>query len=113
MTVSTRDDAIMQVLALFADRNYSALESLTGRKRLSAQEMAYAIEEYGRDIIKPPVAALEDLDVVEVVGAPVPTWSIVLPFWTAEEGHSDLTLELTLCERENGVSVEIDNIRVR
>lgn len=53
-------------------------------------------------------------DIVEVRGAVPPTWSVVVPVYTREEGRSDLSVELTIVEL-NGerYGVALDNIRVR
>ena len=98
---------------MLAEGDYEGLERLTNGSRLTAAEMAEGVREYGGNLILPPDGAFENLDVVGVEGARPREWSVNVDLWTAEEGRSDLTLELTL--RENGKNiydVEIDGIHV-
>ncbi len=62
----------------------------------------------------PSEASLQKLDVVEVKGAVPRRWGVRVDLWTAEEGRSDLTLELTLVEGDGGgePAVEIDDLHV-
>jgi hypothetical protein len=39
-------------------------------------------------------------------------WAVVLPLWTYEEGMSDLSMEATVPESPDGISVVIDDIHV-
>jgi uncharacterized protein YndB with AHSA1/START domain len=39
-------------------------------------------------------------------------WHVVLPLWSAEEGRSDMCLELTVRERSGQLEVEIDTLHV-
>ena len=41
-------------------------------------------------------------------------WWVVVPLWTAEEGHSDLSLEARIWERRRGkqIIVKVDNVHV-
>jgi hypothetical protein len=51
--------------------------------------------------------------VVEIDNAVPEAWSVYLDLWTAEEGRSDLTLELTLRDSPAGIySVELDDLHV-
>jgi hypothetical protein len=104
---------VRQVISLLAHGDYKALEKLTNGVRLSAAEMAEAVREYGGGLILPPEDSFDNLDVVEVQGARPREWSVNVDLWTAGEGQSDLTLELTLRESGKEVfDVEIDNIHV-
>jgi len=105
--------AVRQVVSMLVQGDYETLERLTNGVRLTAAEMAEGVREYGGSLILPPDDAFENLDVVEVDGVEPRAWSVNVYLWTAEEGRSDLTLELTL--RESGkeiFDVEIDNIHV-
>ena len=105
--------AVRQVISMLVRGDYEALERLTNGVRLTAAEMAEGVRDYGGSLILPPDDAFDNLDVVKVEGAQPREWSVNVDLWTAEEGRSDLTLELTL--RESGkeiFDVEIDNIHV-
>ena len=80
---------------------------------MTAVEMAEGVSAYGGRLILPPADAFDNLDVVEVEGTQPREWSVNVGLWTAEEGRSDLTLELTLREGEEEIfDVEIDNVHV-
>ena len=103
---------VRDVLTQLAAARYAELELLTGGVRLSASELANAIREYGRRVVPPPDAALS-LDVVPITGSDPASWSVNVPIWTAEEGVSDLTLELTVRAGPSGAyDVEIDDLHV-
>jgi hypothetical protein len=104
---------VHRIVIMLAQAHYNDLETLTNGRRLTATEIAESVREYGGTIIVPPENGFENLDIIGVEGAQPRAWSVNLTLWTAEEGRSDLTLELTL--RENGeeiYDVEIDNIHV-
>ena len=100
------------VIALLVAEKYAELDNLTAGTRLSANDMAGAIRQYGRVLVAPPEEAYEDLDVVQVKNASLPRWSVRMSLWTAEEGRSDLSLELTITESGNGYLIEVDDIHV-
>ena len=106
------ESVVHDVVAQLAAGRYADLERRTRGVRLSADELAHAVREYGRQVIPPPDAVLP-LDVVPITGAELPAWSVNVPLWTAEEGRSDLTLELTVRAGPAGAyDVEIDDLHV-
>jgi hypothetical protein len=48
--------AIRTVIGLLVDGEYEALASMTSGRRLSAKEIAAAVESYGRTLVAPPAA---------------------------------------------------------
>src|SRR5215211_4599568 len=90
---------VHQIVAMLMQADYDELERLTNSRRLTAAEIAEGVREYGGALVMPPEDAFDNLDVIEVEGANPREWSVNVNLWTAEEGQSDLTLELTL--REN------------
>ena len=90
--------AVSVVVNLLVKGEFKAVESLTSGRLLSAELLQKAVEEYGRTLVEPPESAWEELDAVEVPGIEPPTFHVVFPMWTQEEGISDLTLELRLVE---------------
>jgi hypothetical protein len=100
------------VVELLAAGKYEDLENLTGGRRLTAEEMALAVREYGRSLIPPPDDVYENLDVIQVQNAVPAEWSVWIPLWSKEEGRSDLSLQLTVRQADNDLLVEVDDIHV-
>ena len=93
--------------------DYSGLESLTRGRRLSAEEMKTAVDDYGRRLVPPPESAFEsDLDAIPIQDADPSAWSVVMTLWTEEEGRSDLSIVLTVTQLEYGFDVTLDGIVV-
>ena len=105
-------EPVAQVLGLLAQKKYAELARLTNEVRLSAQEIAQAVADYGRTLVEPPEDAFSLLDALQVRGAQPPRWSITMPVWTREEGRSDLSVELTVTDFGNGFSIELDDLHV-
>lgn len=102
--------AVHNVIELLACGEYAAVERLSGGVRLPAEAMAAAIAEYGRRLVSPPAGAIP-FDVVP--HADGGGWSVNVPLRTAEEGRSDLTMQLTV-RRGPGAAhrIEVDDIHV-
>lgn len=104
---------LVRVGQLLVAGDYEELARQTNGLRLTADEMRRAVLDYGRRIVPPPQGAWNARSMVELEGATPEAWSVYVDLWTAEEGYSDLTLELTL--RESGqdtYSIEVDNLHV-
>jgi hypothetical protein len=80
--------------------------------RLAEAGLETAINEYGRTLVSPPLGAAKFEDVVSLTVGQTPAWSVWVPLWTFEEGRSDLTLELTITQNEDGFVIQIDDLRV-
>jgi hypothetical protein len=106
------NDLVSDVLNLLVVGRYTDVEILTHGVRLDADEIARAIADYGKQLIFPPEEGFRFMDVVEVINAQPKRWSIAMPLWTLEEGRSDLTLEMTATEQENGFSISVDDLHV-
>ena len=105
--------AVTMLTNLLASGDYDTVERMTRGRRLSAADLRTAVERYGRTLVALPQEAVQDLDVVEVRNSEPPTFSVVIDLWTAEEGRSDLTLELELVDRFDGAyEVSIQNLHV-
>lgn len=105
-------ESVRQVITLLVAAKYAELETLTHGVRLKAKDMATAVTNYGRKLILPPDDSLGLMNVVEVKNARPRQWSIAMPLWTEEEGRSDLTMEMTLIEQQNGFAIELDDVHV-
>lgn len=103
---------IQHIIEYLVAGKYAELETLTKGRRLSAQEIAKAINDYGRRLVLPPNHAFELMNVVEVRNAQPPKWSIAMPLWTREEGRSDLSVEVTITAGDKAFEIELDDIHV-
>jgi hypothetical protein len=103
---------VRQVIEHLVTGSFADLETLTRGQRLSAQEMAKAISDYGRKLVLPPDDAFGLMDVVEVRNAQPPRWSVTMPLWTREEGRSDLSIGVTLVSDAESFRIELDDIHV-
>ena len=107
------EPVVRDIVAQLAAGYYAELERQTGGVRLSASELAGVVREYGRRIIPSPERGELLLDVVPLAAGGPSAWSVDVPLWTAEEGRSDLTLQLTVRARSaGGFDVEIDDLHV-
>jgi hypothetical protein len=112
--MSPLESAIRIVVDLLVRGEYDVVEAMTQRRRLSAPAMRDAIQTYGRTLALPPDDWWQYLDVVAVDCAEPPRYSVVTPLWTVEEGRSDLSLDLTLCEFSPGLfETIVEDIHVR
>jgi hypothetical protein len=92
---------------------YERLAAYSREVRLTAEQIARAVHDYGHKLRLPPTTAFESLDVVEVTGSSPRKWSVRCDLWTQEEGKSDLSLEMTLIDHGlETLSAEVDNLHV-
>jgi hypothetical protein len=104
--------AISRIVDRLVARDFEAAVVCAPGSRVSAQQLRTVVEQYGRTLVALPNAELVDL--VPIQGAKSPRWSVIVPLFTLEEGRSDLSLELTICEARSGTwEVQIDDLRVR
>ena len=93
---------------VFARFQELAADGRAGRH--TADELEQAVREYGRTLVALPEEAWGLVNVYRLEdGAGV---ALEVPLWTAEEGRSDLTLSVTLSERDGVVAIEIDDLHV-
>jgi len=100
--MNAEQTAVVSVVHLLVTREYDVLVAMTHGRRLSASELQFAVEAYGRTLVELPQEALDGLDVVQIEGEEPPVFSVLVDLWTQEEGRSDLILELRLIERFQG-----------
>jgi hypothetical protein len=105
-------DVVNRVLTLLIARQYGDVEIMTNGVRLDAEEIGRAIDEYGRQLIMPPPEGYRLMEAVNVKNARPSRWSIAMPLWTREEGRSDLTLEMTVIEQQNGFCIQLEDLHV-
>jgi hypothetical protein len=96
--VTAVEVAVGTVVDLLVRGEYEAVERITEGDRMSAEEIGEAISEYGRTLVRPDPVEWWPLVVVTPVTVERGKLHVAAPLWTAEEGRSDLTLELWLTE---------------
>jgi hypothetical protein len=113
MIAETYWETISRIVALIAEGRYEDVSRLCDGSRLSAKEMKAAVAMYGRTIVPLPQKAASLISSVRIQKAADPTWSVVVPLFTREEGRSDLSLELMVTESQPGsVAVHVDDLHV-
>jgi hypothetical protein len=110
--VNELQNTVWRIIELLVTGRYDDVCTMTKGIRLSAQEMRTAIQDYGRTLVIPPEDWFQTMNTVAVRDSSPTRWSVTVPLWTKEEGRSDLSLELTLIQRTNGLEVELDDIHV-
>lgn len=105
--------AVRVVVGMLVAGEYDALASMTRGVRLSSDALETAVKRYGRTLRMPPDDAFSELDVVEVSESATPTYTVTFDLWTAEEGRSDLSLELLLRDAYSGAfEIEVTDLHV-
>ena len=92
--------------------NFAKLEADGRAGRLSAQDLKNRLSEYGRTFITLPDVAFDQGDTYTLMDGDGKSWGIDLDLWTAEEGRSDLTLQLTVRDTGTAIVAEIDDLHV-
>jgi hypothetical protein len=111
------EEAIIRETAFDALRILSSagpvafLKMLAG-SRLTEANIRDAIAAYGRNPVSAPDCAKDDIEITRMEGKTRFVWFVVLPFWTLEEGRSDLSLEMTVELEDQRVLAFLDDIRV-
>lgn len=103
---------VRHIFSSLAAGDFTKIAQLTKGIRMSGDEIKTALHEYGKTLCIPPEDAFHLMDVVQIKNASIPKYSVRMPFWTKEEGRSDLTLELTITITDKNTEVELDDIRV-
>ena len=103
---------VRRVVGLLAERDYDSVVQTCSQSRLTSDDLRNVIHQYGGRIIPPPVDAFVNLDAIRIADLPKPGWSVRVPLYTAEEGRSDLTLELTIILADQGIHIELEDLHV-
>jgi hypothetical protein len=106
--------ALVAVVERLAARDYQSLKR-DGIDPNPEADLSLWIRNYGSKgatIVSLPEEAWAVADAVPIVGRPG-EWSVTVPLWSREEGMSDLSMEATVYESSEGVSVVIKDIHVR
>ncbi len=103
--------SVHDLVAALSRGEYRAITSAGRVSRLQAADMRQGIEEYGRTLVPLPSNAIAEWDLYPLDGKP-DVFGVDVPLWTAEEGRSDLTLSLTVHDRQGSVLIEVDDLHV-
>ncbi|HEY6560411.1 MAG TPA: hypothetical protein VI072_24170 [Polyangiaceae bacterium] len=102
---------VEQIVRLLVSGDYAAVERLTSGRNLTAAELEQAVHDYGRRLVLPAADEFH-VDAIQVTGRVPVTWYVRVDLWTAEEGKSDLSLELSVVEHPQGPLAEMDGLHV-
>jgi hypothetical protein len=92
-------ETVVRILVdLLVREQYVAAEKATRARRLTAAQMSFAISSYGRTLIPPASDWWAMVQITSIDADGRTAFHVAAPLWTAEEGRSDLTLELRLTE---------------
>jgi hypothetical protein len=91
--------------------DFAALDRDGRSGRVGGEGLRRAITEYGRTLVALPDEAFALSEAGPVTAEPGGWW-IVVPMWPAEEGRSDLSLELTATPTVDGHRFKVDNLHV-
>ena len=106
-------DTVHRLVEMLVVGHYDGVEGASRSRRLTAEQLRQAVEEYGRELRMPPDVVFDNLDVNEIEGAIPRAWWMLVDLWTVEEGRSDLTLEIRLTDTGGELyDIEIDNLHV-
>ena len=106
-------DTVRRLVEMLVAGDYDGIDEATQGRRLTAEQLSQAVEEYDRELQMPPEVVFHNLDVNEIEGAiPRAAW-VLVDLWTVEEGRSDLTLEIRLTDTGGELyDIEIYNLDV-
>jgi hypothetical protein len=91
--------------------DFDSLEEDGRAGRVGADGLRRSITEYGRTLVVLPNEAFDLVEAGMVTARPREWW-IVVPMWTAEEGRSDLSLELAAVPTQDGHRLEVTDLHV-
>jgi hypothetical protein len=85
-------ETVHRLVEMLVAGDYGGIEEATRGRRLTADQLRQAVEEYGQELRMPPEVVFDNLDVNEIEGVIPRAWWGSVDLRTIEEGRSDLTL---------------------
>lgn len=111
--LTARNEVVSSIIDALVQGDFEGVIAAAQSSRIGARDMKLAVANYGRTLVRPPLGWLEEIDYVRIQAAEPVAWSVVAPLFTAQEGESDLSLELTLVASSEGrYEARIDDIHV-
>ncbi len=104
-------DAIRDLVGALVRGDFDALDQDGRSGRVGGDGLRRAIGEYGQTLVDLPDEAFDLTEAGSVAGRP-DEWWIVVPMWTAEEGRSDLSLELAALPTQDAHRFEVTDLHV-
>ncbi|HVF30821.1 MAG TPA: hypothetical protein VNA22_07620 [Pyrinomonadaceae bacterium] len=109
-------NTVRKMISLLAEKRYSEIVTWTNGERYPEREIEAVIVDYDVTVVHPPDSFYPpQINALRIDNTSPQEWSVVFPLWTAEEGESDLSVELTCTEGEGVVcaDVDFDSLHVR
>lgn len=103
--------ALETVIRLIAAGNVAAMRA-DPKIRLRVGDPLLWVPDYPATLTALPPEGWDLADAIQLEASPG-TWSVVIPLWTGQEGRSDLSLEATINDFDDGPVIMIDNIHMR
>jgi hypothetical protein len=103
--------AIADLVNALVRGDFDSLDQDGRSGRVGGDGLRRSITEYGRTLVSLPDEALDLAEAGQVAGK-LGVWWIVVPMWTAEEGRSDLSLELAARPTQDGHRLEVTDLHV-
>ena len=101
-------DLAVEVLKTLIGQGHSGLD-IFSNSRSHRADLERVMKEYGRTFMAPPRKILDYIIVIKINKK---AFAVTIPFWTEEEGRSDLSLELMIKPCSKPPGIEIDDCRV-
>lgn len=99
---------VKEIVSRLVRHDYGAVVENDDVKRLSADEVKLAIEEYPGEITMPPDSAFEKMDIY----GKTDSWkSVDMDLWY-NGSRSDLTLSVRIFEKEGSVRYSVEDIHI-
>lgn len=103
--------ALAAVIGLVAAGDVAAMRA-NPKIRLRGGDPLLWVRDYPATLTALPPEGWDLADALQLEASPG-TWSVVIPLWTSQEGRSDLSLEATINDIDDGPVITIDNIHVQ
>jgi len=100
------------MLGFMAAMDWAGVVAMCGSSRVTADELARVIREYGCTPCLPPDNYAEFVTVDQYLDGSEAGFFIVAPLWTVEEGRSDLSVEVTACWRGGQFALHLHDLHV-
>ena len=112
MQESILKNTVEKLLLLLSRGEYSTLIKRCADSRLTADDVRRAINEYGGKPVMPPDNGYGDLDAILIKNSSPSKWSVRIPIWMADEGRSDLTLDIAIIVSKERSEVILNDLHV-
>ena len=102
---------IIEILCLVESGLYGEAVQKCAKSRVLPDDLKRVIDEYGRTPVLPPADASERLNYIRIIDSKKYEYFVIAPFYTREEGLSDLNLQFNVTIYYDRVDVELRDFR--